>query len=102
MAAGTESFRIEPEELDLVLADVARSERVLGSLIAELEAELQRLHVSWHGLAAVAQGEAQQEWERGFAAMAEALGSLRRAGRTAHANYTGAASANVSMWAMTR
>lgn len=102
MGAAVERFRVAPDELDRVVSEVAASERTLETVVGELRTELGRMRTEWHGIAATAQAEAQAEWERGFAGMREALHHLRAAARTAHANYTGAATTNASMWAATR
>ena len=94
----TDAFAIDPDELDAVVADIARTEAALETLTHDIERQIARLHESWEGLAAVAQREAQDEWEQGLLTMRQALADLRAAAAQASSNYTEAADANRSMW----
>ncbi|MFB9314307.1 WXG100 family type VII secretion target [Nocardioides plantarum] len=95
----SDSFTIDPDELDAVIADIARTETALETLSNDLRQQIQALHAEWEGLAAQAHAEAQQEWDQGMAAMRGALADIRAAAETAGSNYRGAAEANRSMWA---
>ena len=94
----TDAFAIDPDELDAVVADIARTEAALETLTNDIERQIAKLHESWEGVAAAAQREAQQEWEQGLMTMRQALADLRTAADQASRNYTGAADANRSMW----
>jgi WXG100 family type VII secretion target len=94
----TDAFTIDPDELDAVVADIARTEAALETLTNDIERQIAKLHESWEGLAAVAQREAQREWEQGLMIMRQALAELRAAAEQASRNYTEAADANRSMW----
>lgn len=94
----TDSFAIDPDELDAVVADIARTESALETLTNDIERQIAKLHQSWEGLAAVAQREAQHEWEQGLMTMRQALAELRAAAEQASRNYNEAADANRSMW----
>jgi WXG100 family type VII secretion target len=94
----TDAFAIDPDELDAVVADIARTESALETLTTDIERQVARLHESWDGLAAQAQREAQDEWEQGLLTMRQALADLRAAAEQASRNYSGAADANRSMW----
>ena len=84
-------FRIDADELDDVIADVEKCEGALETLTADLDKQIAALQEVWEGLAATAQKEADDEWTTGMVVMRSALGDLRAAARTAHGNYTGAA-----------
>lgn len=94
----TDAFAVDPDELDAVVADIARTESALETLTNDIERQIAKLHQSWEGLAAVAQREAQREWEQGLMTMRQALAELRAAADQASRNYTDAADANRSMW----
>ena len=79
-------------------ADIARTEAALETLTNDIERQVAKLHESWEGLAAVAQREAQEEWEQGLMIMRQALAELRAAAEQASRNYAEAADANRSMW----
>lgn len=94
----SDAFAIDPEELDAVVADIARTESALETLTTDIERQIEKLHESWEGLAARAQLKAQREWEQGLLAMRQALAELRAAAAQASLNYTEAAETNRSMW----
>jgi WXG100 family type VII secretion target len=94
----TDAFAIDPDELDAVVADIARTESALEALTNDIERQIAKLHQSWEGLAAQAQREAQREWEQGLMTMRQALAELRAAADQASHNYNDAADANRSMW----
>ena len=94
----SDAFSIDPDELDAVVADIARTESALATLTDDIERQIATLHESWEGLAAVAQREAQDEWEQGLLTMRHALAELRAAAAQASTNYSEAADANRSMW----
>lgn len=91
-------FTIDTDDLDAVIADVQATENALESLTDDLERQIAALQSVWEGLAAEAQAEAHKTWEEGMRGMRAALAELRAAARNAHTNYTGAATANVTMW----
>lgn len=91
-------FAIDPDELAAVVADIARTESALESLPTDIERQIAKLHETWQGLAAVAQREAQKEWEQGLLTMRQALADLRAAAGQASQNYAQAAETNRSMW----
>ena len=94
----SDDFAIDPDELDAVVADIARTEAALEALTNDIERQVTKLHESWEGLAAQAQREAQSEWEQGLLTMREALAELRAAAAQASVNYSQAADTNRSMW----
>lgn len=94
----SDDFTIDPDELDALVADIARTEAALETLTTDIERQIAKLHESWEGLAAVAQRDAQLEWEQGLLIMRRSLAELRAAGDQASRNYTLAAETNRSMW----
>lgn len=95
---GGDSFAVDLDALDDLVADVAACERELTALAAEVDREVDLLHRAWSGLAADAQLAAQAEWDRGLRAMRDALTRLRSAASSAHGHYTSAAHANLADW----
>ncbi|WP_204079627.1 WXG100 family type VII secretion target [Mycobacterium riyadhense] len=94
----SEEFRVDPEALADAVAQMAEFGRYAESLLTEIDSLVSNLHTTWSGEAAAAHAEAHRHWTAGEAMMREALARLRAAGATAHANYTGAMSTNLSMW----
>ena len=96
------NFSIDADELDAVISDVEKCEDALEFLTADLDKQVKALQEVWEGLAATAQKGAHDEWATGMVAMRTALADLRAAARTAHGNYTGAATTNLRMWRQVR
>jgi WXG100 family type VII secretion target len=92
------AFRVDPEALADAVARMSAFEQHVESMLAEVDSLVANLHVQWSGQGAAAHAEAHQRWTEGAKMMREALGRLRNAGDRAHHNYTGAISANASMW----
>lgn len=95
-------FAVDLDELLDTVGELARCGEALDALLDEVAQRVAALHGTWTGDAAVAQAAAQQGWEAGFRAMRAALASMRAAAGVAHANYEGAATANVRMWQQVR
>lgn len=95
---GEDRYTVDPDELDEIVGELETCERTIETLTAAYEKEMRTLQETWEGLAAEAQVEAQAEWEAGMRAMRSALADIRAAARVAHGNYTGAISANLTMW----
>jgi WXG100 family type VII secretion target len=96
--AGFSGFGVDLDLLDETVAEMTRCGDELDALLDEVTRRVATLQVTWSGVAAVAQDGAQAEWEAGFRQMAEALASMRTAGRVAHGNYGDAAATNLRMW----
>jgi WXG100 family type VII secretion target len=92
------AFRIDPDALADAVARMSAFEQHVESMLAEVDTLVADLHEQWSGEAAAAHREAHQRWTEGAKTMREALGRLRIAGDRAHQNYTGAITANASMW----
>jgi WXG100 family type VII secretion target len=93
-----EAFQVDVEALAEAVQRMAEFGRHAESMLSEIDSLVTNLHATWTGEAAAAHAEAHQHWARGEAMMREALARLRAAGATAHRNYNGATSTNVSMW----
>jgi WXG100 family type VII secretion target len=91
-------FRVDVDLLDETVAEMARCGEALDELLAEVSRRVDALRLTWSGAAALAQDEAQAEWEAGFREMRAALAAMRAAGRVAHGNYLDAATTNLRMW----
>ena len=94
----TEAFQVDPAALDEAVQRMAAFVRYAEDMITEIDSRVTRLHTTWTGEAAAAHAEAHQRWVRGEAMVREALAQLKRAGATAHTNYTGAMKTNLGMW----
>ena len=93
-----EPFAVDPELLADTLERMVAFQNVSESLLAEIDAEVKKLHITWSGNAAAAQKQSHEEWVRGAAVMRKALGQLHVAGTGAHQNYTGVIATNQKMW----
>ncbi len=91
-------FTINTEELADIVADMAHFDTDAEATCTEVDQLVEKLHVSWTGDAASAQRAAHERWTRGAEEMRSAIGDLKTSGDTAHANYTGAVTANQAMW----
>lgn len=96
--ADVDSFSLDPDELDAVIADLERTEAALETISGDLDNRMRALHDEWEGLAAQAHTEAHAQWAAGMVAMRQAMTDLRAAARAAHGNYTAAGGANLAMW----
>jgi WXG100 family type VII secretion target len=93
-----EGFRVDPQALAEAVERMAEFERYAESMLTEIDSMVKSLHAAWSGEAAAAHAEAHRHWSQGEAMMREALRQLQGAAETAHHNYTGAMSKNLSMW----
>lgn len=93
-----EKFTVNTEQLADIVADMAKFDTDAESVCREADQTVARLHGAWTGEAADAQRAAHERWTHGAAEMRSAVADLRKAGDTAHANYTAAVEANQEMW----
>ncbi|GAA2053332.1 WXG100 family type VII secretion target [Williamsia deligens] len=91
-------FTVATEELADIVADMARFDSDAEAVCRDADQTVTRLHGSWTGEAADAQRAAHEKWTHGAAEMRSAVADLRKAGDTAHTNYTAAVKANQEMW----
>lgn len=96
--SAAETYAVDLDQLQNVVARMVRCEDDLDALLAELAARVRTLHDTWDGAAADAQLVAQRRWEAGFHAMHAGLSGMREAGRAAHGHYTDAVLTNTRMW----
>ena len=93
-----DGFAVDPEAIADVLDRMTEFQRAAEGLLAEIDAEVKSLHVTWTGEAAGGHAEAHEQWSRGAAMMREALRRLHTAGVGARDNYAGAIATNQRMW----
>jgi ESAT-6 family protein len=91
-------YAVDLDELLATTDALGRCGADLDALLADVTARVAALHDTWAGRAAVAQAEAQAEWETGFREMREGLAAMRAAGAAAHQRYDAAATTNLRMW----
>lgn len=94
------AFRVDLDQLAAVVEQMGRVDAQLQQACAEVEAQIQQLHLTWTGSAAAAQQAAHQRWQDGAARMRAALAMMAQIASTAHGNYTNAAAANTQMWSL--
>ena len=93
-----EAFQVDPHALADAMQRMTEFQRYAENMLTEIDSLVGNLHSTWTGRGAAAHAEAHRHWARGEAMMREALAQLRAAGATAHRNYTGAMSTNLTMW----
>lgn len=93
---------VDLEELAGTVEALSRCGGRLDMLLDDVSHAVRALHLSWSGLAADAQAEAQAEWEAGFRSMRAALDAMREAADAAHDRYAAAAATNLRMWEQVR
>jgi WXG100 family type VII secretion target len=96
------AYRVDVEELRLVVAEMAACQRALDDLATDADAVTRGLHAEWAGLARDAHVTSYSRWRGEFADMTQALAAIRALGETAEGNYTAAVEANVAMWGQLR
>lgn len=94
----SDAFSVEPEALADALQRMDEFEKHVENMVSEIDSLVAQLHGTWSGHAAAAHAEAHRHWSRGEAMMRKALAQLKGAGTTAHHNYTGVMTTNVTMW----
>jgi WXG100 family type VII secretion target len=94
----TGGFRVDPDQLLNFVDQIDRFDQHLEAMLDDVDTHVNRLHAMWTGAAADEHQLAHDKWKRGAQQMRQALAVMRRNAVTAHANYTSAASTNVSMW----
>ena len=80
----TEAFSVDPEALSDALDRMDGFQRTASALLAEIDAVVKNLHVSWDGSGAAAHSRAHQQWIHGAAQMDQALRRLHQIGTGAH------------------
>lgn len=98
-SAVSEEFAVDTEALADAVERMTQFDQAAEALLAEIDATVKNLHISWDGDAARAHDYAHAQWEHGAVLMRTALERLGRAGSTAQHNYQQAASTNASNWA---
>lgn len=91
-------YTVQTEELDSVIARMARFEEDLAQAIDNADARVQQMHVNWSGEAAEQQRAAHERWQADAVRMHAALRRLRAIAQSAHANYTATVATNSAMW----
>lgn len=92
------AYSVDVDELASVIAEMAACQRALVDLSSDVEAETQRLHAQWTGIARDAHASSQGRWGDDFSDMTAALVALRDVADVARTNYTAAVGANLAMW----
>jgi WXG100 family type VII secretion target len=94
----TARFSVDLDQLLSVVERMGAFDTALAVHLEKLDARIARLHTTWSGDTAQAQGDAHAEWMRAASSMRQALATMRSIAETAHGNYQAAVAANVRMW----
>ena len=95
----SEAFSVDTDALADTVERMAQFSRSAQALLAEIDATVRSLHLSWTGEAAAAHSYAHAQWTHGASLMGDALVRLGRAGVAAQHNYRRASATNASNWA---
>jgi WXG100 family type VII secretion target len=95
-------FKVDLDRLDDIIEQISKFDKRVESALHDADAQVDRLHGTWHGEAATKHRQAHDEWQRGVREMRAALEVMRKNASTAHANYHGAVTTNVRMWEQVR
>jgi len=95
----SDAFSVDTDALADTVERMAQFQRSAEALLAEIDATVRNLHISWTGEAAEAHQYAHAQWTGGAALMRDALNRLGRAGAAAGHNYQQVAARNTSNWA---
>lgn len=98
-AAGQTAFTVDLDLMQDAVDSLTRCGTVCDQALDDVSRRVRALHSTWFGLTALAQADAQSQWEDGFEQMRAGLAEMRAAASTAHSNYTEAVDTNVRMWA---
>jgi len=96
---GDGSYQLDSAELTLVIKELTDCRRHLEQRVADLRAQVRRLHTTWDGLSAEAHLIAQAEIDEGLARMNAALAAFTQVNQEARDGYQAVWDTNVAMWA---
>ncbi|MFI9507646.1 WXG100 family type VII secretion target [Nocardia sp. NPDC052566] len=97
MADG-QGFQVDLPHLDEVTIRMRAFKEFVTNHLTELDNRAAAIGTSWTGPAADAYAQAHRDWAVGATDVREGLDVLEAAAKSAHENYTGAASANLEMF----
>ena len=91
-------YTVDLDELAACVERLSQFEAFVETKLDDVDRRVQQLHSAWTGKAADGQLAAHREWMAGAAEMKDGLIKLRQAAANAHANYSAARAANLTMW----
>lgn len=94
------AHRVDLAGLSAVIDSIGRVEAFLVQALEDADRQVNRVHATWSGQAATDHAEAHRRWRQGAGQMHAALGVMRQIAQGAHANYSSAVHANVTMWSL--
>lgn len=93
-----DGLSVDPTAIADALDRMTEFQCAADGLLAEIDATVASLHVTWSGEAAAGHAQAHERWSQGAVMMRTALRRLHTVGMGAHGNFTGVISANQKMW----
>ncbi|OZD69940.1 hypothetical protein CH272_02620 [Rhodococcus sp. 05-340-1] len=99
-ALGSDAFKIDLQQLDSAIASMQEFTDDTSEILEQVSNTVAALRVDWTGIGSDAYQDAQDRWVRGARDMTDNVTELREVAKTAHANYSNAIDANMSMWLM--
>ncbi len=92
------TFRADLDALEALVVRLHAFDARADQLATDLETDARRLDACWTGPAAAVHTGAHERWMAAHRRSRAAAAELARLVRTAHANYSAAATANIRMW----
>ena len=99
MSDGSGGFSVDLEQLEELVAALARFGDALDAVQTDVQSRMNRVHAVWRGVAAEEHAAAHDRWRAGSTDAHEALQTMRSIAATAHANYAAAIRVNGALWA---
>lgn len=89
---------VDPAKLETAAGNFAAHEKSLRSILSQLEADLAPLISSWEGSAQELYVQKKAAWDSAAGDLANLLGSITSATRSAHQGYVDTIAKNKEMW----
>ncbi|MDP7702269.1 MULTISPECIES: WXG100 family type VII secretion target [unclassified Mycobacterium] len=96
MANNDDTFTVDLDALDALIEHLARFTSATDSAVEHVDAFVAQM--PWEGATEQAHKQFHALWRSGVDELQEGLRKIREGAQVAHANYSGAANTNVTMW----
>lgn len=92
-----DQYRVDLAHLDAVTSKMEGLNEFVSESLREITERIATVQQGWAGEAADAQATAQAEWDAAAVKVYEGLDRMKRAAAAAHASYSDASAANLSV-----
>ncbi|CAJ1586156.1 WXG100 family type VII secretion target [[Mycobacterium] wendilense] len=94
-----EPYGVDLDRMITVVEQMADYQRVVESMLDEVDTVVSNLHLNWDGAASRVHTNVHQQWRAGAEMMSQALEQLQQAAGHAHEAYSTAIESNRKIWA---